>query len=167
MGKVVAAKVEIVRVIDNQPTTPALHPQLGGQGQGNAVRVDGQRGGCTGGQSSELAQPATAPADANDVNTGLVLAADLKRGRLQDRRQAFGPNHPQTADALINLAGSLCQIHDYAGAWGHAEEAYGIRYRVLGPYHPETAAALQARNWASWAGSWAAQSQANQVPGHT
>ena len=166
MANIVAAKAEIVRVIDEHQTTPALHPQLDGQGQGNAVCVDGKLGDCSGGQSSELAQPAIAPADANDVHTGLVVAADLKRGRLQDRRQAFGSNHPQTANALVSLAGSLCQIHDYAGACGLAEEAYGIRYRVLGAYHPETIAALQARNWAYWAGSWATHSQANQVPGN-
>ena len=162
MANVVAAKAEIERVIDDQQTTPSLC-QL--DGQGGEVCVDFQRGHCRRGSSCELSHLVIASVEDKSTYAGLVVAADLKRGRLEDRRRAFGSNHPQTAVELVSLAGLLVQIHDFAGAWGHAEEAYCIRYWALGAHHPETAAALQVRNWAWWAGTWAKQSQANQVPG--
>jgi len=54
----------------------------------------------------------------------------------------LGPEHPNTATYLNNLAGFYEQIGDYAKAKPLYEQALEIRKKVLGPEHPDTAASL-------------------------
>ena len=58
------------------------------------------------------------------------------------REQALGPDHPDVATALNNLAA----LYDAQGRYAEAEPLYlrslGIREQALGPDHPDVAAAL-------------------------
>ena len=47
----------------------------------------------------------------------------------------LGPDRPETADALNNLAFLFQKTGDYAKAEPHYREAFGIRQKVLGPEH--------------------------------
>jgi hypothetical protein len=51
----------------------------------------------------------------------------------------LGPEHPDTATSLNNLAGLLYAQGDLAGARPLYERALAIREKVLGPEHPNTA----------------------------
>ena len=56
--------------------------------------------------------------------------------------RALGPDHPQVATSLNNLA-ALCQSQgDYTGALPLHERALAIRERALGPDHPQVAESL-------------------------
>ncbi len=54
----------------------------------------------------------------------------------------LGPEHPDTATSLNNLAGLLQAQGDFAGARPLYERALAIREKVLGPEHPDTASSL-------------------------
>jgi len=54
----------------------------------------------------------------------------------------LGPEHPNTATSLHNLAYLLQAQGDLAGARPLFERALAIREKVLGPEHPDTAASL-------------------------
>jgi hypothetical protein len=54
----------------------------------------------------------------------------------------LGPEHPDTADSLNNLANLLCDEGDFAAARPLYEHALAIREKVLGPEHPDTADSL-------------------------
>jgi tetratricopeptide (TPR) repeat protein len=56
--------------------------------------------------------------------------------------QVLGPDHPQTAISLNNLAGLLYATGDYAGARPLYKRALAIREQTLGPNHPDTANSL-------------------------
>src|SRR6266576_3682423 len=62
---------------------------------------------------------------------------------LEIREKALGPEHPNTARSLDNLAFLLrSQGGDNAGARPLYERALAIREKALGPEHPDTAASL-------------------------
>ena len=54
----------------------------------------------------------------------------------------FGPEHPDTAISLNNLATLLQDQGDLAGARPLFERALAIREKQLGPDHPDTATSL-------------------------
>jgi tetratricopeptide (TPR) repeat protein len=54
----------------------------------------------------------------------------------------LGPDHPDTATSLNNLAGLLQAQGDFGGARPLYERALAIREKQLGPDHPATAASL-------------------------
>src|SRR5437016_2277783 len=56
----------------------------------------------------------------------------------------LGPDHPDTARSLNNLALLLHDRGELAAARGLFERALTIRERVLGPDHPHTAASRRA-----------------------
>jgi tetratricopeptide (TPR) repeat protein len=58
------------------------------------------------------------------------------------REQVLGPEHPDTALSLNNLAGLLRAQGDYAAARPLSERALAIWEQVLGPDHPHTATSL-------------------------
>jgi hypothetical protein len=57
--------------------------------------------------------------------------------------KVLGPEHPDTARSLNNLAVLLMDQGDLAGARPLIERGLAIREKVLGPGHPETARSLQ------------------------
>ena len=52
------------------------------------------------------------------------------------REKVLGPEHPDTAASLSNLAKLLREQGDFAGARPLLERALSIREKVLGPEHP-------------------------------
>jgi hypothetical protein len=52
------------------------------------------------------------------------------------REKALGPEHPDTAASLSNLAAPLREQRDLAGAWPLYERALAICEKVLGPEQP-------------------------------
>ena len=58
------------------------------------------------------------------------------------REKALGPDHPDTAAGLENLAGLLQDQGDYAAARPYFERALAIREKALGPVHRDTATSL-------------------------
>src|SRR5215471_6741566 len=69
-------------------------------------------------------------------------AAVLLRDALAMREKVLGPEHPDTAPSLNNLALLLRDQGDLAGARLLLERALVIREKVLGPEHPDTATSL-------------------------
>ena len=69
-------------------------------------------------------------------------AEPLFEQALQIRKQVLGPEHPDTASSLNNLALLNVRIGDYAKAEPLLQQALQIFKKVLGPEHPETATAL-------------------------
>jgi tetratricopeptide (TPR) repeat protein len=69
-------------------------------------------------------------------------AAPLLRDALTMREKALGPEHPETATSLNDLALLLHDQGDYAGARPLFERALEIRKKALGPEHPDTATSL-------------------------
>ena len=65
------------------------------------------------------------------------------RARAGDPEKALGPEHPETATGLNNLASLLQAQGDLAGARPLYERALAIREKVLGPEHPDTASEPQ------------------------
>jgi hypothetical protein len=55
------------------------------------------------------------------------------------REEALGPDHPDTAASLNNLANLLKAHGDLAGARPLYERALAIRETALGPDHSDTA----------------------------
>jgi tetratricopeptide (TPR) repeat protein len=66
-------------------------------------------------------------------------AAPLLRDALAIREKTLGPEHPDTAESLNNLAHLLQAQGDFAGARPLHERALAIREETLGPEHPDTA----------------------------
>jgi tetratricopeptide (TPR) repeat protein len=58
------------------------------------------------------------------------------------REKSLGPEHPDTATSLNNLAALLRDQGDLAGTRPLLERALAIREKVLGPEHPDTATSL-------------------------
>jgi tetratricopeptide (TPR) repeat protein len=54
------------------------------------------------------------------------------------REKALGPDHPDTAQSLNNLAALYYSQGNYAKAEPILIRALAIREKVLGPNHPET-----------------------------
>ena len=69
-------------------------------------------------------------------------AEPLLRDALAIREKALGPEHPDTAQSLNNLAILLGSLGDIAGARPLYERALAIREKALGPEHPDTAQSL-------------------------
>ena len=69
-------------------------------------------------------------------------AAELLREALAIREKALGPEHPDTATSLNNLADLLRDQGDFAGARPLHERALAIRETALGPEHSATATSL-------------------------
>ena len=69
-------------------------------------------------------------------------AEPLFRSALAIAEKSLGPDHPDTAGSLNNLAGLLESKGDYAGAEPLYRRALAIAEKVLGPNHPNTAMAL-------------------------
>jgi tetratricopeptide (TPR) repeat protein len=69
-------------------------------------------------------------------------AAPLLRDALAIREKVSGPEHPDTATSLNNLALLLMDQGDFAGARPLLERALAIREKVSGPDHPETATTI-------------------------
>jgi tetratricopeptide (TPR) repeat protein len=69
-------------------------------------------------------------------------AAPLLRDVLAIRENTLGPEHPDTAESLNNLAHLLQAQGDFAGARPLYERALAIREKTLGPEHPDTAVGL-------------------------
>jgi tetratricopeptide (TPR) repeat protein len=69
-------------------------------------------------------------------------AAQLLCDALVIREKVLGPEHPDTATSLNNLALLLQDQRDFAGARPLYERALAIREKTLGPEHPDTATSL-------------------------
>ena len=72
----------------------------------------------------------------------LAGARPLIEQALAIREKAFGPEHPDTAQSLNNLAALLQAQGDLADAWPLFERALTIRKKALGPDSPDTANSL-------------------------
>jgi tetratricopeptide (TPR) repeat protein len=69
-------------------------------------------------------------------------ARSLKERALAIREKVLGPEHPDKADSLNNLALLLHAQGDLAGARPLLERALAIKEKVLGPEHPDVAESL-------------------------
>ncbi len=72
----------------------------------------------------------------------LAAARPLFERALAIREKALGPDHPDTATSLNNLAELLQAQGDLAAARPLFERALAIREKALGPDHPDTATSL-------------------------
>ena len=70
------------------------------------------------------------------------IMAPRWRETLEDVKSSLGPEHPDTATCLNNLASVLQAQGDLAGARPLYERALAICEKALGPEHPDTAASL-------------------------
>jgi tetratricopeptide (TPR) repeat protein len=115
-----------------------------------ARRLDGHALAMVGGDAVPLAG---AEAHASGLLNGLAsyrhcalaayaLARPLYERALALKEKAFGPDHPDTALGLNNLALLLQDQGDLAGARALHERALAIREKALGPDHPDTAESL-------------------------
>ena len=66
-------------------------------------------------------------------------AESFHRGALNIREKALGPEHPEVATSLDNLASLYEEIGDYGQAELLAQQALDIREKTLGPEHPDVA----------------------------
>ncbi|MEW2611698.1 FxSxx-COOH system tetratricopeptide repeat protein [Streptomyces sp. NPDC047880] len=69
-------------------------------------------------------------------------AAPLEERALRITESALGPDHPDTALRLDNLAGSLGDLGRHAEALSLKERALRITEAARGPHHPDTATRL-------------------------
>ena len=69
-------------------------------------------------------------------------AEPLFQEALRIRQKVLGPEHPDTAQSLNNLAELYQDMGEYAKAEPLYQEALRIRQKVLGPEHPDTAISL-------------------------
>ena len=83
----------------------------------------------------------TSPALLQDQGD-LAAARPLYERALAIREKALGPEHPDTATSLNNLAALLQDQGDLAAARPLYERALAIREKALGPEHPDTATSL-------------------------
>jgi tetratricopeptide (TPR) repeat protein len=77
------------------------------------------------------------------VLAAYVSARLLYERALAIREKALGPDHPDTAASLINLAGLLYDQGELAAARPLYERAVEIWEKVRGPDHPDTATILE------------------------
>jgi tetratricopeptide (TPR) repeat protein len=102
------------------------------------------------GSYAEAAQPVTQLGLRRDrcELAGIALSRQraarllLRQDALAISEKTLGPEHPDTAASLNNLAVLLHDQGDYAGARPLYERALAIREKALGPEHPETATSL-------------------------
>jgi Tetratricopeptide repeat len=73
-----------------------------------------------------------------------TVARPLYERVLSIRERVLGPDHPDTATSLDDLATLLRNQGDPAAARPLFERALAIRERVLGPDHPDTVATRRA-----------------------
>ena len=59
-----------------------------------------------------------------------------------EKEKVYGPQHPDVAIALNNLAFLYCDIEEYDEALPLYQRALEIIEKVLGPQHPSVATAL-------------------------
>ena len=71
-----------------------------------------------------------------------AAARPLFERALAIREEVLGPEHPDTAESLDNLAFLVQAQGDLGGALPLCERALAIREEVLGPEHPDTAKGL-------------------------
>ena len=69
-------------------------------------------------------------------------AEPLYQEALRIWQKVLGPEHPDTATSLNNLAVLYQAMGEYAKAEPLLQEALRIRQKVLGPEHPDTAQSL-------------------------
>jgi tetratricopeptide (TPR) repeat protein/tRNA A-37 threonylcarbamoyl transferase component Bud32 len=69
-------------------------------------------------------------------------ALEHDRRSLGIRKQLLGPDHPEVAVSIDNIAATLAHTGDFAGSLEHHEQARGIRTRALGPDSLEIAYTL-------------------------
>jgi tetratricopeptide (TPR) repeat protein len=69
-------------------------------------------------------------------------AEPLFQQALQIRKKALGPEHPDTANSLNNLASLYSRIGDYANPEPLFQEAVQLNKKLLGRDHPDTATSL-------------------------
>ena len=69
-------------------------------------------------------------------------AAQLTRDALAIAEKVLGPEHPEMAHSLNNLAILLRMQGDFAGAQMFYERALAVHERAFGPEHPDTASCL-------------------------
>jgi tetratricopeptide (TPR) repeat protein len=67
------------------------------------------------------------------------------------RKKELGPEHPDTAQSLNNLALLYQAMGEYAKAEPLLQEALRVRQKVLGPEHPDTAQSLNNLALVYWA----------------
>ena len=101
-----------------------------------------------------LSLPRAAPAQVDEVAALRQQIAQLySQGRYSDaiplaqrllgiRETALGPNHPDVAESVNNLATLYEDQGRYADAEALYERALGIREKALGPNHPDVAISL-------------------------
>ena len=70
-------------------------------------------------------------------------AAVVAQKALQVAEQNVGPDHPDVATSLNNLAGLYFTQGDYAKAEPLHKRALAIREKALGPDHPDVATSLE------------------------
>ena len=78
----------------------------------------------------------------NDALGAYAAARPLYERALAISEKALGPDHPDTAARLNNLASLLHAQGDFAAARPLYERALATRERALGPDHPNTATSL-------------------------
>jgi CHAT domain-containing protein len=71
-----------------------------------------------------------------------AAAEPLYRRSLAIRETTFGPNHPDVAQSLNNLAGLLSSLGQYAAAEPLYRRSLAIRETTFGPNHPDVAQSL-------------------------
>ncbi len=71
-----------------------------------------------------------------------AAAEPLYKRSLATREKLLGPNHPDTALSLNNLANLYDNMANYAAAEPLYKRSLAIREKVLGPDHPATATSL-------------------------
>ncbi|MFQ3593275.1 MAG: tetratricopeptide repeat protein, partial [Gemmataceae bacterium] len=74
-------------------------------------------------------------------------AEPLYRSALSIRQQALGPEHPEVAESLHDLASFLDQVGRFHEAAELYRQAREIRRQQLGDQHPDYAASLAAQAW--------------------
>jgi len=92
--------------------------------------------------SKQTADLLNRASDYYHVRAAYSAAEPLLRRALAICEQAIGPEHPDTALSLKNLAFLLQDQGDLAAARPLFERALAIREKALGPEHPDTAGSL-------------------------
>jgi len=95
-------------------------------------------------EEAELAEATKLQNDANELlhNGRYDDALPLYLRSLAIREKTLGPDHPEVADALNNLAALYKAKGEYAQAEPLYERALAISEKALGPEHPDTAISL-------------------------
>jgi tetratricopeptide (TPR) repeat protein len=67
---------------------------------------------------------------------------DMLRSEIRKREAALGPDHPDLAESLYNLANSCFFERNYEEVEGLYRRALTVREKAFGPDHPEVAESL-------------------------